>query len=87
LGVDRLDALGVLLKARVTTRPRDQWAVGREYNRRLKLAFEQEGIDFTYRPPGPPAATVATAKLDGDDASAQHLSTRRSFAPEAHPRS
>lgn len=64
LGVDRLDALGVLLKARVTTRPRDQWAVGREYNRRLKLAFELEGIDLAYRPPGPPAATALTVKED-----------------------
>lgn len=85
LGVDRLDALGVLLKARVTTRPRDQWAIGREYNRRLKLAFEQEGIDFAYRPPGPPAATVATARSDGEDASGQPSSERRSFAPEARP--
>ena len=62
MGVDRLDPLGVLLKARAVTRPRDQWAVGREYNRRLKLAFEQEGIELAYRPAGPPAPTAPTGK-------------------------
>jgi small-conductance mechanosensitive channel len=81
LGVDRLDALGVMLKARVTTQPRDQWAVGREYNRRLKLAFEQGGIDFAYRPPGPPAATVPTA---GDEGKLSALAEKRSFS--AQPR-
>jgi small-conductance mechanosensitive channel len=84
LGVDRLDALGVLLKARVTTRPRDQWAVGREYNRRLKLAFEQERIDFAYRPPGPPAATVPTAPQD-DESRASPLTEKRSFSVEPRP--
>ena len=60
LGVDRLDPTGVLLKARVTTRPRDQWAVGREYNRRLKTLFEEEGVEIAYRPAGPPASTAPT---------------------------
>lgn len=64
LGVDRLDPMGVLLKARVTTHPRDQWAVGREYNRRLKLAFEREGVELAYRPVGAPAPTVPTSKAD-----------------------
>jgi moderate conductance mechanosensitive channel len=61
LGVDRLDATGVLLKARVTTRPADQWAIGREYNRRLKKAFDAAGVEIAYRPPGPPAPTAPTA--------------------------
>jgi small-conductance mechanosensitive channel len=61
LGVDRLDPLGVLLKARVTTHPRDQWTVGREYNRRLKLAFERAGVELAYRPVGPAAPTAPTA--------------------------
>lgn len=58
MGVERLDPTGVLLRGRAITRPKDQWDVGREYNRRLKYAFEEAGIEIAYRPVGPPAATV-----------------------------
>ncbi|WP_322957791.1 hypothetical protein [Nitrospirillum sp. BR 11163] len=34
------------IKFRIKTRPRRQLAVGREFNRRLKLRFDQEGIPF-----------------------------------------
>lgn len=44
MGVDRLADNAVHLKARLTTRPRAQWDVGREFNRRLKNAFDREGI-------------------------------------------
>jgi small conductance mechanosensitive channel len=44
LGVDRLTDNAVYLKARLTTEPRAQWKVGREFNRRLKNAFDSEGI-------------------------------------------
>ena len=44
LGVDKLGPAGATLKARVTTEPQAQWQVGREYNRRLKAAFDAAGI-------------------------------------------
>ena len=44
LGVDRLADNAVHLKARFITEPRAQWDVGREFNRRLKNAFDAEGI-------------------------------------------
>jgi moderate conductance mechanosensitive channel len=44
MGVDRLADNAVHLKARFTTVPRTQWDVGREFNRRLKNAFDEEGI-------------------------------------------
>jgi small conductance mechanosensitive channel len=44
MGVDKLIEAGVLVKARVTTAPREQWRVGREYNRRIKAAFDAQGI-------------------------------------------
>jgi small conductance mechanosensitive channel len=44
LGVDKLGPTGATLKARVTTEPQAQWRVGREYNRRLKAAFDAEGL-------------------------------------------
>jgi moderate conductance mechanosensitive channel len=44
LGVDQLSESAVTLKARLTTRPGAQLRVGREYNRRLKKAFDAQGI-------------------------------------------
>ena len=44
LGVDRLADNAVHLKARFITEPRAQWDVGREFNRRLKNAFDAAGI-------------------------------------------
>jgi len=44
MGVDKLAPAGATLKARVTTEPQAQWRVGREYNRRLKAAFDAAGL-------------------------------------------
>jgi len=46
-GVDNFADSAVIIKARLKTRPIEQWNVGREYRRRLKKAFEAEGIDFS----------------------------------------
>lgn len=48
VGVDSLGDSGVGLKARIKTLPIEQWSVGREYNRRIKLAFDREGIVIPY---------------------------------------
>src|SRR3990170_1689252 len=45
-GVDNFADSGVIIKARLKTRPIQQWTVGREYRRRLKKAFDAEGIEF-----------------------------------------
>ena len=47
-GVDKFTDVGVVLKARIKTRPGDQWRVGREFQRRLKLAFDNHGIEIGY---------------------------------------
>jgi len=74
LGVDKLGSAGATLKARVTTEPQAQWRVGREYNRRLKAAFDAEGIGMALQslaarppqadeaepPPSEPRTFVAT---------------------------
>lgn len=44
MGLDQLTPAGAVLKGRITTEPRAQWAIGREYNRRLKAAFAREGL-------------------------------------------
>jgi small-conductance mechanosensitive channel len=46
MGVDRLGDRGATLKARIKTLPSQQWAVGRELNRRVKTRLEAAGITF-----------------------------------------
>jgi small-conductance mechanosensitive channel len=46
MGVDRLGDRGATLKARIKTLPSQQWAVGRELNRRVKAKLDAAGIAF-----------------------------------------
>ena len=46
IGVDGFTASAVTIKARLKTRPQQQFAIGREYRRRLKIAFEAAGIEL-----------------------------------------
>jgi moderate conductance mechanosensitive channel len=48
LGVNEFADNAIILRARLHTRPGDQWKVGREYNRRLKAAFDAAGIEFPF---------------------------------------
>jgi moderate conductance mechanosensitive channel len=43
-GVDALDASAVVLLVRIRTAAGKQWAVGRAFNRLVKIAFDKEGI-------------------------------------------
>jgi len=45
-GVDGFTDSGVTIKARLKTQPLEQFAIGREYRRRLKKAFDAEGIEI-----------------------------------------
>ena len=45
MGLDQFLDSAVLIKARIKTAPGRQWPVAREYNRRIKKAFEAAGID------------------------------------------
>ena len=46
LGVDHLDHAGATVRIWIKTQPLKQWDVAREYRRRLKIAFEEAGIDI-----------------------------------------
>jgi small-conductance mechanosensitive channel len=46
LGVDQLSHTGMLLRIWIKTAPMQQWAVGREYRRRVRRAFEQHQIQI-----------------------------------------
>ncbi|MEE8504153.1 MAG: mechanosensitive ion channel family protein, partial [candidate division NC10 bacterium] len=47
-GVDEFADSAVIIKARLKTLPIQQWGVGREYRRRLKKAFDAEGIEIPF---------------------------------------
>jgi small conductance mechanosensitive channel len=46
-----------VIRARTKTRPTQQWTVGREFNRRNKKSFDEQGISFAQR-----TVAVATAR-------------------------
>jgi small conductance mechanosensitive channel len=48
LGVDKFADSAVIIKARTKTKPVQQWAVGREFNRRLKKKFDELGIEIPF---------------------------------------
>lgn len=47
-GVDKFGDSAVVVKARIKTKPIQQWAVGREFNGRLKKAFDDAGIEIPF---------------------------------------
>ena len=47
-GVDDFADSAVIVKARVKTKPIKQWEVAREYRRRLKKAFDAQGIEIPF---------------------------------------
>ena len=47
-GVDSFADSAVIIKARLKTRPLRQYMIGREYRRRLKKAFDAEGIEIPF---------------------------------------
>jgi small conductance mechanosensitive channel len=66
MGVDAFADSAVIIKARLKTKPVQQWSVGREYRRRLKKAFDEKGIEIpfphrtiTWDSPGAPAGLPA----------------------------
>jgi moderate conductance mechanosensitive channel len=48
MGLDEFGDSALIIKARTTTKPIKQWRVGREFNRRLKLAFDKQGIEIPF---------------------------------------
>lgn len=47
-GLDSFGDSSVNIKARIDTRPCEQWNVAREYRRRLKKAFDEKGIEIPF---------------------------------------
>ena len=47
-GLDEFADSAIVIKARLKTKPSEQWAVGREYRERLKYAFDQNNIEIPF---------------------------------------
>ena len=47
-GVDNFDDSAVVIKARLKTIPGKQWDLGREFRKRLKKAFDDNGIEIPF---------------------------------------
>lgn len=48
LGLDKFADSAVVIRARITTKPIKQWEVGREFNRRMKIRFDELGIEIPF---------------------------------------
>lgn len=78
LGLDEFADSAVIIRARLTTRPMRQWAVKREFNRRLKNRFDELGIEIPFphitlyagvdKEGGAPSLPVALNQGKGADA-------------------
>lgn len=47
-GVDQFASSSVILKVKMTTKAGQQWSVSREYRRRVKKAFDAQGIEIPF---------------------------------------
>jgi small conductance mechanosensitive channel len=68
-GIERWDDSAVVIRCRFKCAPLEQWAIRREYLRRLKSAFEAAGIEIPY-----PHLTVYAGQ--GKDGKAPELPLR-----------
>jgi len=48
MGLDRFDDSAVVVRGRLKTKPGRQWAMGREFKRRLKIAFDEMDIEIPF---------------------------------------
>lgn len=47
-GLDKFGDSAIIIKARVKTKPLEQWTIGREYRKRLKKVFDEKGIEIPF---------------------------------------
>ena len=47
-GLDKFDDSAIIIKGRIPTVHKQQWVVRREFNRRVKIAFDKNGIEIPF---------------------------------------
>jgi len=77
LGLNEFADSAVVIRARIKTRPLQQWRVGREFNRRMKFKFDEHNIEIPFphqtiyfgvdRDGKAPPAYLAMASADQSD--------------------
>jgi len=48
MGVEQFADSAVVIRMRITTKPRRQWDTARELRRRIKNAFDERGVEFPF---------------------------------------
>lgn len=48
MGLDRFADSAIIVRARLKTKPIQQWRIGREFNRRMKRVFDERGIEIPF---------------------------------------
>jgi small conductance mechanosensitive channel len=76
IGVDAFKESSVVIKVRLKTAPMQQWTIGREFNRRMKKAFDQKGIELPF-----PHRTIYFGEDRQGRAPAAHIRFDSSAAP------
>ena len=60
-GLDKFEDSAIIIKGRIPTLHKQQWAVRREFNRRVKIAFDKHGIEIPF-----PQTTISYEKKKGN---------------------
>jgi len=80
-GVERFGADSIAIRLVVKVEPAEQWATGRELRRRLKTAFDEEGIQIPF-----PQRTVWMHQVnDSPEPTAAPTAPKEAFEPKAAP--
>lgn len=98
LGVNEFADSAVVIRARLKTRPLQQWRVGREFNRRMKFKFDEHNVEIPFphqtlyfgvdREGKAPPAYIAMASTEQSDPLAvtidetEELAAREQKAPQ-----
>ena len=81
LGLDRFEDSAVVVRARITTKPIQQWRVGREFNKRMKKVFDERGIEIPF-----PHRTIYMGVLKDETAPPLNVKEHKDIQPKAQRR-
>ena len=75
-GLDKFDDSAIIIKGRIPTVHKQQWAVRREFNRRVKIAFDKNGIEIPF-----PQMTISYQETKKKKTFKKQKKRRQEFSP------